>query len=130
MFKKIKLLNALIALNIVISNVHSYVEELFSDDVEVVQKAINSGANIEERNNFGDTPLLRAVWHNNIDIVRILIAAGADTLATNALGRTALVEAIQEGRKNMIILLMNSKKKKTPVLQKNPDSIAEQSKLY
>ena len=128
MFKKMKLFNALIALNIVISNVHGYVEELFSDDVEVVQKAINSGANIEERNNFGDTPLLRAVWHNKIGIVKILIAAGANELAANAFGRTALQEAITEGHKNMIILLMNSKKK-TPVLQRKTDSITDSSLL-
>lgn len=44
----------------------------------VIQRLIDSGANVNARNNDGGTPLMVAAGHNNMDVIRTLVLAGAD----------------------------------------------------
>jgi ankyrin repeat protein len=51
---------------------------------------LSSGANIEARDENGDTPLIRAAGFGQTDIVRLLLEKGADVEATNKGGSSAL----------------------------------------
>lgn len=58
--------------------------------VEAVMMLLRDGAETDERDKYGMTPLAWAVDRCHIDIVRILIAAGADVNASDAHGLTPL----------------------------------------
>jgi ankyrin repeat protein len=72
------------------------------DTVEVLGRLIASGANLELRQHYGWTPLLRAVVEGSALEVKTLLAAGAnpnvslpaDTLPAFNAGRTALMAAL------------------------------------
>lgn len=63
----------------------SYVVEL--DDVK---QLIGGGADLLDRNKYGDTLLMRAVDSGNLDIARFFIAKGIDVTSKNKSGSTAL----------------------------------------
>ncbi len=50
------------------------------DDATMLEYLIQNGANINEYNEFGNTPLIEAVSHNAVECVRMLVKAGADVL--------------------------------------------------
>jgi ankyrin repeat protein/mono/diheme cytochrome c family protein len=58
-----------------------------------VRELLSGGADIEARNEIGDTPLMAAAWTADAAMVELLIKAGADVKATNELGATALMRA-------------------------------------
>ena len=84
------------------------------EDVGTVQACLARGVNVNAKHD-GVTPLITAVWYNNIEIVRILLARDdLDIAATNAAGRTALHNACYKGHAECVALLgkdrnMNSK---------------------
>lgn len=51
------------------------------------------------------TPLLAAVWKQDVGIIRLLIAAGADLEATETDGNTPMLIAVQRGRNDVIQML-------------------------
>lgn len=56
---------------------------------------MEKGANIEEKDAGGDTPLLKASFYGSIKIVEELLKRGANVKATNNEGNTALHEAFE-----------------------------------
>jgi hypothetical protein len=62
--------------------------------VEKVASAIERGANVNAKGEFGDTPLIVASWRGKLDIVKLLLERGADVHATNDIGETALFWAV------------------------------------
>ena len=61
--------------------------------LDKVKNAIKAGADVNERNVNGDTPLRIAVRFHNSEIVRELIKAGADVHARDEWGQTPLHNA-------------------------------------
>jgi hypothetical protein len=59
-------------------------------DAPMVQSLLNSGADIQEKDLRGLTPLSRAVLSNYKDVVAVLLKAGADVNARDGLGLTPL----------------------------------------
>lgn len=57
--------------------------------MEVVQYLIQHGANIQDQNDEGDTPLMRAVDLGCEHVVQYLIDHGANILIQNHSGKTA-----------------------------------------
>lgn len=72
---------------------------------ELVRLLIAYGANLEARNRFGETPLIRAVSSNNIAIAKILLQYGARPNVHEPDGETPLDIAKQSGNAQMIQLL-------------------------
>ena len=52
----------------------------YKGDIDEVQLLIESGTDINNKNNDGDTPLFMACYHGYIDIVKLLIDNGATDL--------------------------------------------------
>lgn len=75
--------------------------------VAVLQLLIDRGANIESRDNYGDTALHWAARSGRERSVKLLIENGAAIEATNSDGDTALILAIINGHGNLVKLLLD-----------------------
>jgi len=75
---------------------HGENERIVSPYLKTAKLLLSSGAEIEARNENGDTPLIRAAGFGQTDIVRLLLETGADPEATNKGGSTALAAAACE----------------------------------
>ena len=68
-------------------------EAIRAGDSAAVQKLLKDGADLNARNNIGDTPLMAAALYADADVLELLLKAGADVNATNKAGATALLRA-------------------------------------
>lgn len=73
-------------------------EAAAQNDIEAVNKAINSGIDIDFRNQEGRTALMVATRANAIDAARLLIESGADVNATDSIKDSPFLYAGAEGR--------------------------------
>ena len=62
-----------------------------------VKQAVEGGADIEAKNNYGSTALLAAANDGHLDIVKYLIEQKADIEADDSAGRTALLLTAEDG---------------------------------
>lgn len=51
-------------------------------DLTLARQAVNNGADLNQRNTQGYTPLMLAVFDQNLGLVQYLVEAGADVWAT------------------------------------------------
>lgn len=65
---------------------------------KTVKMLIDCGAEIDRRNDRGQTPLGGAAFKGHMEIVRLLAEAGADVSADNGSGKTPLMFAAMFGR--------------------------------
>ena len=63
-------------------------------DYNKVRLALNFGADVEAKDDWGWTPLYWASKRNHIEIVKLLIERGADVNAKDNMGRTPLYLAL------------------------------------
>lgn len=74
-------------------------------DVNATRKAIEKGANVDAKDEFGWTPLLRAVATKNKELVDFLISKGANVNAKNTSdGTTVIGYACMWGEENKSIV--------------------------
>lgn len=76
-------------------------------DVDGVISLLDRGADIEARNNDGDTPLLRACTTNHTKIVELLLNSGADIENRNDEGYTPLLLSSYYGLEEIVELLLD-----------------------
>lgn len=72
---------------------------------DTVRFLVQHGADTEQRNAAGDTPLLIAIRHGNHRLATHLLAQGADFDAATADGKTALELARELGATEMVSML-------------------------
>jgi uncharacterized protein len=70
-----------------------------------VRDMIASGANVNVKDEHGNTALIEAARNGHDDVVRTLLAAGADFKAKNDDDKTALMLAAQGGHADVISVL-------------------------
>ena len=75
-------------------------------DLQVVQKLIVQGADVNAKAVRDETPLMHAALAGNGDIVNYLLQRGADINARNASGLTALHAAAYAGQTEIVSLLI------------------------
>ena len=85
-----------------------------SKHTEIFKTLIKHGANIHGRDNYGRTVLIWAALHGTEEVVALLCKMGADPKVEDKGGNTALTEAENKGRSNIVELLKNCAKNKTP----------------
>jgi ankyrin repeat protein len=74
--------------------------------VDVMEKLIKEGFNIDAKNNYGNTPLHLAAINGNDKAAEILIQNGADVNAINNNGDSALHQAIKNGNPGVALYLI------------------------
>ncbi|MBQ8784549.1 MAG: ankyrin repeat domain-containing protein [Alphaproteobacteria bacterium] len=83
------------------------IEWLNGRTFEDIEKEINSGANINSKNNEGKTALILATTLGNKEFVEFLVSKGADVDAKNNDGYTAFFLALLDGYKEIAELLLS-----------------------
>ncbi len=61
------------------------------DDLDLVDRLINTGANVKAKNDYGATPMSEAALAGNVKVMDRLLVAGAGVESPNADGQTALM---------------------------------------
>lgn len=79
-----------------------------SGDANAVRAAIASGADVNQRNNGGQTVLILAVIFSHTEIVRLLVKAGADPRLRDNLGLDAVEWAQRRGLTDIVDLFTNN----------------------
>ena len=76
-------------------------------NLALVQELINAGADVNQADPIGDTPLMNASENGLIEIAKVLIAAGADINKRDVYGFTALIYASKYGHLSTVQLLVS-----------------------
>ena len=76
--------------------------------IDMVKKFIEDGADVNAKNNDGNTALMMASWNGHIEVVRFLLKNGADVNAKNNDDNTALQTASMNGRTEIVAMLLNN----------------------
>ncbi len=71
-------------------------------DVNEINALLAKGADINQKNRMGWTPLLTALNNNQFAVAEVLIAKGANAKATDNRGETALGLAVKAGQKALV----------------------------
>lgn len=67
------------------------------DDVATIQALLAKGADVDTKDEYGITALMRASQHGHLKSVNLLLAKGSDVNATDKIGWTALMHATVDG---------------------------------
>ena len=65
-----------------------------TSNVAILQLLIEAGANVNQKNRYGDTPLMWHTLRDSLQCISALIEAGADVNATNKRRQTALMFSV------------------------------------
>ena len=78
----------------------------FAGQFDKVKEFIESGIDVNSRDDKGRTSLLLACHNDNINIVNLLLTHGAKVNTSDNLGRTPLHVAAQNGDTNIVVMLI------------------------
>jgi ankyrin repeat protein len=78
------------------------------NNADTITFLIESGANVNDKDQINQTPLIVATQHGCKKIVEILIGAGADIHLSNDFGQNAIITAAQENMLEIAKFLINS----------------------
>lgn len=82
-------------------------EAAATGNLKQVRELIDNGANVNLRDEEGETALMWASWNDHLDIVKLLLEKGADANVKSSQGRTAFTLAVlQRSSKEIIDLLI------------------------
>jgi hypothetical protein len=77
-----------------------------SGNTATAARLLGQGADVDAKNNQGDTPLMLATKSGKIDTAKLLIEKGANLEAKNNVGETALIAACTAGHADIAQLLV------------------------
>jgi len=86
-------------------SVRSLHEAAAAGDIEQIKSLISGGADVNAKDDNGETPLHNAVILANKDVIELLIASGADVNAKDNQGRTPLWWAKEQNSAELIEIL-------------------------
>ncbi|MDE1153754.1 MAG: ankyrin repeat domain-containing protein [Micavibrio sp.] len=78
----------------------------YAGQTEMAKLLVERGADINSRNNGGNTPLMLAAMHGDVELIRYLSDKGADINAIGSGGWTALFMAAQGGHTEVAKVLL------------------------
>jgi hypothetical protein len=91
-------------------------------DVDAVSAALAAGADVNERNNGGQTALILAVIFGHTDLVYLLVKAGANPRLRDNLGLDAIEWAQRRGLTDIVNLFTNRTRAPEPEVDTNEKS--------
>jgi len=86
---------------------HDFVKAVKSGDLEGIKTALDNGANVNMKDDYGDTALIRASDRGKIDMARLLLDYGADVNVRGYRGDTPLMLVSREGYYSMVKLFLD-----------------------
>jgi uncharacterized protein len=86
----------------------SLLEATYEGNVERVTELIRGGANVNEANLFGATPISQAALRGDTRVLKLLLKAGADPDSPNAEGETTLMVVARTGNVEAAKLLVTA----------------------
>ncbi|MDN7245557.1 ankyrin repeat domain-containing protein [Planococcus shenhongbingii] len=81
---------------------------IFYGQTDKVRKLIRKGADVNEADDSGFTPLRWAVQEGQLDIVQLLLSHGADINAIDEEGQTPLYQAAADGNSELVEYLLDN----------------------
>lgn len=87
----------------------SFANEILFGSLEGVEYAIQMGADIEETDEYGFSPLIEAAIANKVDVAALLLEYGAEINKPDATGRSALHWAVDNHNIELCQLLLANK---------------------
>lgn len=87
----------------------SFANEILFGTLAGVEHYIQAGADIEETDEYGFSPLIEAAIANKVDVVALLLEYGADINKADTTGRTALHWAVDNHNLSLCELLLANK---------------------
>ncbi len=78
----------------------------YNGQAETASMLLNHGAEVERRNDHGQTPLGGVAFKGNMAMVNLLLDAGADINADNGGGKTPLMFAAMFGHRQVVEYLL------------------------
>lgn len=78
-----------------------------SGDIGRAKYLLSKGADVNERNSLGVTPLMAACYKGTIDMAKLFLESGADINATTPKGLTPLMGAVQAGHRELVKFLLS-----------------------
>ncbi|EJO68367.1 ankyrin repeat protein [Leptospira kirschneri serovar Grippotyphosa str. Moskva] len=79
-----------------------------NSDQEAIRLLIEAGAEPDETNARGETPLLSALDQGNEDLIQIFLEAGADTEKKDFAGNTPLTKAVSTGNVSIVEMVLEN----------------------
>lgn len=76
-------------------------------DLGTLQKLVDQGADVNQKQTDGATPLILAAQKNHMPLVRYLVECKADTACATKVGGTALNRAAENGNDEMVAFLLD-----------------------
>ncbi len=86
----------------------SLLEATYTGDVKQVAALIKAGADVNEANLFGATPMSEAARRGDTEVLKLLLKAGASPESANAEGETALMAVARTGNVEAAKLLLKA----------------------
>lgn len=83
-------------------------EAAFMGNDKAIQQHITAGSDLNEKDDYGSTPLMIALTFDRTTVAQLLIEAGADLEVRSADGSTALHSAALFGRKVLVAALLEA----------------------
>ncbi|EFA84536.1 hypothetical protein PPL_01525 [Heterostelium album PN500] len=120
---------------------HYFCQKFRSPECQkIVQMFIEKGANVNEQNTMGETPLHKAIFNHSVRLlmVHVLLKNGANINLVNNAGESALHYAVRLGRLDVLKTLITSgadpalvstKQRKTPLMLAEENNCPEISDL-
>ena len=75
----------------------SVIEKMKENNVEIVERLIEAGADVNVKDRYGDTVLMTASGNGHLEVVEKLIEAGADVNRVASKGKTETIEDVEQG---------------------------------
>ncbi len=101
----VKIIQKAIAKRAAAVSLSSLLDYAKSGDLGAVQKAVNSGADLEQSSKDGYTALIYAAAKGHTEVVEYLLKTGADPRAKDVDGMTALTFAEKKGHAQIAKML-------------------------
>jgi len=70
-------------------------------DIAAIERHLQNGADVNVKDQDGNTPLMWATYNGSLEVVKFLVAKGVNVNARDKNNETPLMEATHEGHRNV-----------------------------